>query len=81
MLAMAIFLIRYFKENSNAGTLQEAETCWVGRNKKYLPWDNRSPRTILANYCAEMEFSENQVDNELDWEFLSTPGGDEFPKE
>ena len=77
MLAMAIFLVRYFKEKSNAASMQEAETRWVGRNKRYLPRDDRTPRTILANYCAEMEFSEDQVDSELDWDFLFAPGAED----
>ena len=41
--------------------------------KKYLPRDDRSPRLILANYCAEMNFTEDQVDRELDWEYLYAP--------
>ena len=72
MLGMAIWLLRYFKDKSNSETMQAVETRWVERNKKFLPRDDRSPRTILANYCAEMEFSEDKVDSELDWDFLST---------
>lgn len=78
MLGMAIWLLRYFKDKSNTDTMQAVEARWVERNKKFLPRDDRSPRTILANYCAEMEFSENKVDSELDWDFLSATA-DEDP--
>ena len=42
-------------------------------NKPFLPNDSRRPQTILANYCSEMAFLEDQVDAELDWEFLTDP--------
>ena len=80
MLGMAIWLLRYFKDKSNSDTMQAVETRWVERNKKFLPRDDRSPRTILANYCAEMDFTENMVDSELDWDFLSATA-DEDPVE
>jgi hypothetical protein len=73
MLAMALFLQRYSRDRNNAAIIKEAEERWVQRNKKFLPRDNRSPQTILANYCAELEFSEDQVDAELDWDFLVDP--------
>ena len=73
MLAMALFLQRYSRDRSNAATIKEAEERWVQRNKKFLPRDNRSPHTILANYCAELEFTADQVDEELDWDFLVDP--------
>jgi hypothetical protein len=47
----------------------------VERNKPFLPRDERSPRTILAHYCAELEFSEDKVDKEMDWDFLYDPNG------
>ena len=73
MLAMALFLQRYSKNRDNLSTIKEAETFWMERNKKHLPRDTRTPRTILTNYCAELQFAEDQVDNELDWEFLHDP--------
>lgn len=71
MLAMALFLQRYSQDRANSTTMKEAEERWVQRNKKFLPRDSRSPHTILANYCAEMEFTEDQVDMELDWDYLA----------
>jgi hypothetical protein len=78
MLAMALFLQRYSRDRNNAAIIKEAEEQWVQRNKKFLPRDDRTPKTILANYCAELEFSEDQVDAELDWDFLADldDGGD-----
>lgn len=73
MLGMAIWLLRYFKDKSNTDTMAAVEARWVERNKKFLPRDDRTPRTILANYCTEMEFTEEQVDDELDWDYLSAP--------
>ena len=70
---MALFLQRYSKNRDNLSTIKEAETRWVECNKKHLPRDTWTPRTILANYCAELQFAEDQVDNELDWEFLHDP--------
>ena len=81
MLAMAIWLLRYFKDKSNSGTMRAVETRWVDRNKKFLPRDDRTPRTILANYCAEMEFTEDKIDSELDWDFLSAMADEEHVNE
>ena len=79
MLAMAIFVNRYSRNRDNATALRDIEARWVERNKPHLPRDERTPRTILANYCAEMEFSEEQVDYELDWDYLHDPSGAEEP--
>lgn len=73
MLAMAIFVNRYSCNRENANALREIEARWVECNKPHLPCDDRTPRTILANYCAEMEFLEEQVDFELDWGYLHDP--------
>ncbi len=73
MLAMAIFLQRYSRNKLNVEVIKEAEERWTTRNKPYLPRDDRTPRTILANYCAELQFDEDKVDAELDWEFLYDP--------
>ena len=73
MLGMALFLQRYCRNRANANSIKESELRWVERNKKFLPRDDRTPRTVLANYCAELQFTEDQVDSELDWGFLSNP--------
>lgn len=78
MLAMSLLLQRYSRDRNNAAIIQEAEERWVQRNKKFLPRDNRTPRTILANYCAELEFSEDLVDSELDWDHLYDPTEDDL---
>ena len=70
MLAMALFLQRYCKDRANQDTIDASEARWVERNKRFLPRDDRTPRTVLANYCAELQFSEDTVDAELDWPFL-----------
>ena len=70
MLGMALFLTHYTHSPDNSNTVQEVEQRWIERNKKHLPRDDRTPRTILANYCAEMQFTEDQVDSELDWAYL-----------
>lgn len=72
MLGMALFVKRYSSDRSNQESIREAEARWKERNKKFLPRDDRTPRTILANYCAELDFHEDTVDAELDWEFLAT---------
>ena len=41
--------------------------------QKFLPRDDRTPRTVLANYCAELQFTKDKVDSELDCDFLSDP--------
>ncbi len=70
MLAMAIFLQRYSRNRDNAEVVKEAEDRWITRNKPFLPRDDRTPRTILANYCSELNFDEDKVDGELDWDYL-----------
>lgn len=30
---------------------------------------------MLANYCAEFDFSGDKEDKEMDWEFLYKPNG------
>ncbi len=72
MLGMALFVKRYSSDRSNQESIREAEARWKERNKQFLPRDDRTPRTILANYCAELDFHEDTVDAELDWEFLAT---------
>ena len=69
-LAMTLFMQRYSRNKDNSEKLKELEKHWVERNKPFLPRDDRSPRTVLANYCAELQFSEDTVDAELDWLFL-----------
>ena len=73
MLAMALYLQRYCKDKSHAEAIRQNEHRWVERNKRYLPRDDRTPRLILANYCAEFEFTEDMVDMEMDWDFLHDP--------
>ena len=71
MLAMALFIQRYARNRSNAELKKALEANWVERkNKPFLPRDDRTPRTIWANYCAEFEFGEGKVDREMDWDFL-----------
>ena len=79
MLAMAIYLKRYCKDKSHSEVIRQNELRWVERNKKFLPRDDRSPRLVLANYCTEMNFTEEQVDNELDWDFLYAPPAEGSP--
>jgi hypothetical protein len=76
MLAMALFLKRYSSDRGNQATIRDAESRWLERNKKHLPRDDRSPRTILTNYCAELNFTEDSVDGELDWGYLATSSSD-----
>jgi hypothetical protein len=73
MLAMALFIQRYARNRSNAELMKALEAHWIDRNKPFLPRDDRSPRTILANYCAEFKFGEDKVDMEMDWDFLHDP--------
>jgi hypothetical protein len=70
MLAMALYLQRYSRDRNNAATIKEAEERWLTRNKPFLPQDSRTPRTILANYCSELQFAEDKVDAELDWAYM-----------
>ena len=43
---------------------------WVECNKSHLTHDNWTPRRILANYSAEMNFTEDKIDSELDWDYF-----------
>ena len=70
---MALFIQRYARNRSNADLMKALEAHWIERNKPFLPRDDRSPQTILANYCAEFEFTEDTVDAEMDWDFLHDP--------
>ena len=81
MLAMALFIQRYARDRSNADVVKALEARWVERNKPYLPRDDRTPRTILANYCAEFEFSADKVDMEMDWDYLHDPSAVEVDDE
>ena len=77
MLAMALFIQRYARDRSNAEVIKALEAHWVERNKPFLPRDDRTPQTILANYCAEFNFNEDLVDMEMDWDYLNDPSADE----
>ncbi len=72
MLAMALFLNRYSSDRTNQESIRAAEARWKERNKKFLPRDDRTPRTVLANYCSELNFLEDTVDAELDWSYLES---------
>jgi hypothetical protein len=76
MLGMALFLKRYSADRNNSASIQAAEARWMERNKKFLPCNDHTPQTILANYCAEMRFTDDVVDNELDWEYLAMSSED-----
>ena len=81
VLAMALFIQRYARNRSNADLMKALETHWIKRNKPFLPRDDRSPWTSLANYCAEFEFAEDKVDSEMDWDFLHDPSAVEEDSE
>jgi hypothetical protein len=81
MLAMALFIQRYARNRSNAELMKALEAHWIERNKPFLPRDDRTPRTILANYCAEFEYAEDKVDSEMDWDFLHDPSAVEEDSE
>lgn len=76
MLAMTLFLQQYCKDRGHEEIIRQNELCWVERNKKFLPRDDHSPCLILANYCTEMDFTEDKIDSELDWDYLSTPAAE-----
>lgn len=81
MLAMALFIQWYARNRSNAELMKAVEAHWVERNKPFLPRGDRTPRTILANYCAEFDFGEDKVDMEMDWDFLHDPSAVEEDSE
>ena len=81
MLAMALFLKRYSLDRANQESIRAAESRWMERNKRFLPRDDRTPRTILANYCSELNFHDDKVDAELDWQYMSAPTSDDEPSE
>ena len=81
MLAMALFIQWYARKRSNAELMKALEAHWVERNKPFLPRDDHSPRTILANYCAEFEYGEDKVDMEMDWDYLHDPAAVEEDSE
>ena len=76
MLAMALLLQRYSSNRNNEQVIKEADERWVQCNKRFLLRDNRLPCTILANYCAELDFTEDLVDAELDWHYFTNDSED-----
>jgi hypothetical protein len=57
--------------------IKEAEREWVEKNKPYL-WDkDETPKKVFYTYCERMGLSEDQVIEQMDWDFFSEDKADE----
>ena len=71
MVAMGLFLRRYMADQKNSSAIKESEQNWLQRNSDFLPSNDISPRRILPCYCEVINFHEDQVDLECDWDFFA----------
>jgi hypothetical protein len=65
------FLRRYHRDCINTALIKEAERAWVEKNKPYLRDKDETPKKVFYTYCERMGLSEDQVIEEMDWDFFS----------
>jgi hypothetical protein len=48
-----------------------AEKAWIEKNKAFLKDAAATPKKVFTTYCEHMGLTEDQVIDEIDWEFFS----------
>jgi hypothetical protein len=64
-----VFLHRFHWDWGNSSLINEAEKAWIEKNKAFIKDDAATPKKIFATYCEHMGLTEEQVIDEIDWDF------------
>ena len=75
-LAMYSILMGFLKTKPTS-TIREAEAQWIERNKKWIG-PRQTPRSVAAVYCMETGLTDEDIDEQLDWEFFEPDINDGF---
>ena len=68
MLAIALFIDRYTKQDLSATDKDALEQQWLKRWKEKLGMPARTPRQIMRTYCDTQNITEDLLDQAMDWE-------------
>jgi hypothetical protein len=64
-------LRRYHQDWANAAAIEDAERAWMEKNKPFLRNVDDTPRKVFTTYCKWMGIAEEQLIDEIDWDFFS----------
>jgi hypothetical protein len=53
-----------------AAAIEEAKKAWIERNKAFMN-KHATPQKVFYTYCKNVGLTEDQIINELDWDFFS----------
>ena len=68
MLAMAISLRRYLRDQVSTDMMTKIEEDWLAKHRERLQkTDSRTPRQILRAYADDNNLTVADIDNQLDW--------------
>ena len=68
MLAIALFIDRYTKQNLNSTDKDRLEQQWLTRWKDKLGMPARTPQQVMRTYCDFNNITEDFLDEAMDWE-------------
>jgi hypothetical protein len=68
MLATAICLERYTKNNMSAVICDSIEKEWLARGKDQLGNPTKTPHQVLRSYIVDLKISVANLDVEMEWD-------------
>ena len=68
MLAIALFIDRYTKQDLNPSDKDRLEQQWLTRWKDKLGMPARTPRQVMRTYCDINNITEDFLAEAMDWE-------------
>ena len=77
MLATAICLERYMKQDMSAAIRDSIEKEWVDRWKEQLDNPTQTPRQILQAYVEELDITVAGLDDVMEWEYWDSSNPDD----
>jgi hypothetical protein len=69
MLATAICLERYMKNDLSSALRDSIEKEWLARWKERLGNPQQTPRQVLRAYVEELDITVAGLDNQMEWEY------------
>ena len=68
MLAMAISLRRYLRDQVSTDMMSKIENDWLSKHKDCLKQtDARTPQQILRAYAVDNDLTVADIENQMDW--------------
>jgi hypothetical protein len=81
MLAMAIFLERYMKNDMSPAIRDSIEKEWLNRWRERLGNPTNTPRQVLRAYVEELDITVAGLDNQMEWDAWEDDDADVPPVE